>query len=209
MDERHELFIEFDRHLMEDAKPSDYLNGLEQDSDVFSEVYPFTMLGDLKMVEQSPKYHPEGNVWNHTMQVVDAGAVNRHKSQSPRIFMWSTLLHDLGKALTTKIRKRRITAYDHDRVGARMAEEFLRELTDDVEFIDGIKKMVRWHMQILYVAKDLPFADLDKMLEEVSAHEIGLLGLCDRLGRQPMSENRVEEEYRYLELFMDICERHS
>lgn len=209
MCKKEELFNEFDRQLMESSRPSIYFNELYAKSNLFIEDYPFTMLGDLKKIEQSPKYHPEGNVWNHTMQVVDAGAFHRHKSRDPRVFMWSALLHDLGKAPTTKRRKGRITAYDHDRVGAKMAEDFLKELTDDRKFIDKIKKMVRWHMQILYVVKDLPFANIESMLEEVSPHEIGLLGLCDRLGRQPMSDERIAEEYGYVKIFMEKCQEYG
>lgn len=55
------------------------------------------MIGDLQDVEQNPKYHPEGNVFIHTMMVIDEGAINREKSNDKRAFMWSLLLHDVGK----------------------------------------------------------------------------------------------------------------
>ncbi len=38
--------------------------------------------------------------------------------------MWGALLHDLGKAPTTKIRKGKITSYDHDKVGAELVRNF-------------------------------------------------------------------------------------
>lgn len=100
------------------------------------------------------------------MQVIDAAAHNRIKSREPVVFMWAALLHDLGKAPTTRLRKGRITAYDHDRVGAEMAEE-------------------------------------------VSIHEIALLGLCDRLGRQPTSEEKILEEHKNIERFVQKCEQFS
>ena len=158
MDAGQKYFIEFDKQLIQNPKPSDYFNEIDRRSNLFSKIYPFTMLGDLKKIEQSPKHHPEGNVWNHTMQVVDAAAQHRDKSEEPRIFMWSALLHDLGKAPTTKLRKGRITAYDHDRVGAGMAERFLKQFAQDSIFINIDSKMLRWYMQILYVVIDLPFA---------------------------------------------------
>jgi len=209
MDEKQKLFDQFHHHLTKDPKPSEYFNEIDETTNIFSEVYPFTMLGDLKRIEQSPQHHPEGNVWNHTMQVVDMAAQNRIKSQEPDVFMWAALLHDLGKAPTTKLRKGRITAYDHDKVGAEMAARFLKEFTKDLVFIDKIVKMVRWHMQILYVVKDLSFANIEKMAEEVSIHEIALLGLCDRLGRQPMSEDKILEEHKNVERFIQKCEQFS
>lgn len=207
MDQKQKLFDEFHQHLTNDPKPSDYFNEIDKKTNIFSKVYPFTMLGDLKKIEQSPKHHPEGNVWNHTMQVVDMAARNKLKSEEPDIFMWAALLHDLGKAPTTRLRKGKITAYDHDRVGAEMAVRFLREFTRDSVFIDKVSKLVRWHMQILYVVKDLPFANIKKMAEEVSIHEIALLGLCDRLGRQPMSEEKILEEHENIEQFIQKCEQ--
>jgi len=198
------LFEEFDRHLLEDEKPSCYFNEKEK-TGIFRELYPFTMLGVLPSVKQSPKYHPEGNVWNHTMQVVDRAAERKGQSQKPRVLMWSALLHDLGKAPTTKIQKGRITAYDHDVVGEKLAVQFLRELTDDEEFIHDVAKMVRWHMQILFVVKDLPFANLEGMTAEVPIDEIALLALCDRLGREPMSREMFHEELKNVEIFRHKC----
>ncbi len=63
------IFLDIEDHLLNDRKPSLYLKELLNDG-TFSK-YPFSVIGDLKAVEQNPKYHPEGNVFNHTMMVVD------------------------------------------------------------------------------------------------------------------------------------------
>jgi putative nucleotidyltransferase with HDIG domain len=167
------------------------------------------MLGDLQKVEQPPEYHPEGNVWEHTLLVVDLAAEGRHISESPRVFMWSALLHDLGKAHTTKVRRGKITAYDHDKHGAILAADFLEEFTDDEEFVTKVSQMVRWHMQILFVVKHLPFADIDKMVTEVSLGEIALLSLCDRLGRGNMNEKTRQEEIENIKYFLQKCQQHQ
>ena len=113
-------FSEFDKHLMGDDTPSDYFDALIRDGR-FPKTPPFDMLYVLKDVPQSPVHHPEGNVWNHTMQVVDIAAGMREETHDARVFMWAALLHDVGKAKTTRHRRGRITAYDHDKVGAPMA----------------------------------------------------------------------------------------
>jgi putative nucleotidyltransferase with HDIG domain len=87
----------------------------------------------LKKVPQSPKHHPEGNVWNHTMLVVDEAAGKKGQSKDPEAFMWAALLHDIGKADATNQKKGRITAYNHEKVGAEQAGEFLREFMEDKE----------------------------------------------------------------------------
>lgn len=154
-----QTFIDIDAHLMGDNHPSTYMTELSK-TGLFTEKYPYTLLGYLMKIPQSPIHHPEGSVWNHTMLVLDHAADRKHLSQNPKVFMWSALLHDLGKADTTEFRKGKITSYDHDKLGERLSAEFLQEFTSDDELIQQVSKMVRWHMQILFVTKGLPFADI-------------------------------------------------
>lgn len=204
--DRKQLFLAFEQHLLQDEKPSLYFRNMAA-VDGLEETYPFNLLIDLQKVEQPPKFHPEGSVWEHTMLVVDLAAESRHLSENPRAFMWAALLHDLGKAVTTKIRGGRITAYDHDSRGAELAEDFLLEFTDDEDFISQVVHLVRWHMQILYVNKKLPFADIDKMLMEVPVGEIAMLSLCDRLGRGNMTEQAQQTEIANIKSFLDQCQK--
>lgn len=208
MKELHVKYEELQKHIMEDTKPSEYLNQILKEKWFFSS-YPFIMLVDLVKTEQSSKHHPEGNVWNHTMMVLDNAAERRDKSRNLRAFMWAALLHDLGKAPTTKLRNGRITSYDHDKVGEGMSINFLKCFIDDEEFIHEVSKLVRWHMQILFVDKNLPFADIKHMSMEVSIDEIALLGLCDRLGRGELTSEKIEEEKRNIELFVRKCEDYN
>lgn len=203
---KQEIFNEFDKHLMEDREPSAYFKDLVINGD-YPDEYPFTMLTDLIDTPQSPEHHPEGSVWNHTMLVVDRAAERKDKSENPHVFMWAALLHDLGKAPTTKIRKGRITSYDHDKWSKKMAAQFLGYFTHDADFIDKVSKMVRWHMQLLFVVKGLPFAETEKMVQEVSIDEMALLSLCDRLGRGNMTEEKAEEEKENIRIFKQKCEK--
>ena len=97
MNEKKLIFQEMDEHLLCDEKPSVYFDGIK-DQPFFSQE-PYLVLGKLKETEQSPKHHPEGNVWNHTMLVIDEAARVKHKSSHPKEFMWAALLHDqIGRA---------------------------------------------------------------------------------------------------------------
>lgn len=205
MPDKHALFIDFENHLLLDERPSFYIRE-QADREWFKRIYPFALLADLMNTEQSPVHHPEGSVWEHTLLVVDLAAQIRPLSDEPRILMWSALLHDLGKAGTTKVRKGRITAYDHDRHGAGLAENFLREFPLEETFIKRVARMVRWHMQVLFVVKKLPFADIARMVAEVPLGEIALLSLCDRLGRGDMNEDAIKEEIGNLEYFLNKCQ---
>lgn len=203
---RTQRFTEFNDHLMSDNKPSNYFNELRK-TEIFEVEYPYTLLGDLMKVPQSPQHHPEGSVWNHTMLVLDNAAQRRHLSQNPKVLMWSALLHDLGKTSTTKTIKGRITAYDHDKLGESLSVQFLKEFTDNDQFINQVSKLVRWHMQILFVTKGLPFADIRKMVSEVSIDEVALLGLCDRLGRGNMTMDKKIEVEKSIITFLEKCNK--
>ncbi len=198
------FYNEIENHLLRDEKPSEFLNKALKDNKAF-EVYPFSLLGHLTKIEQELKYHPEGNVWSHIMLVVDNAAKRRNQSCDEKVFMWAALLHDLGKLTTTKLRRDRITSYNHDTEGEILCKKFLTEFNLNEEFIDKVSKLVRWHMQPLFVIKGLPFADIKKMLSEVPLEEIALLALCDRLGRGEMDKGNIIEEENNIKEFISKC----
>jgi putative nucleotidyltransferase with HDIG domain len=190
---RTDLFEEMTAHLLSDEKPSDYITSLSNDPALT--VYPFQMLWKLKDTEQSKKYHPEGSVWNHTMLVLDEAAKVRSQSRDTETFMWAALLHDIGKPETTRMRKGKITSYDHDRVGEKLSADFLHALTKQQELIEKVSAMVRYHMHMLYVLNELPYADVENILQRTDIWEIALLCRCDRLGRTGADTEAEEKEY--------------
>lgn len=192
--EKQKLFCEMDAAIMFEEKPSRYIEGLSA-APGFREP-PFDMLRKLKSTDQSPKHHPEGNVWNHTLMALDEAARIKGRSKNPRVFMWAALLHDIGKPGTTKIKNGKITSYNHDRLGEELSIIFLSAFTDDNEFIQSVAYLVRWHMQILFVVKDIAFAEIEAMKSQVDIQEIALLGLCDRLGRLDADRKKEEENIR-------------
>jgi tRNA nucleotidyltransferase (CCA-adding enzyme) len=208
LEDLYEIFEEFEKHIMEDKKPSNYFNKIAHEN-WFTNTFPISLLAELLVTAQSPQHHPEGSVWNHTMMVLDNAAERREESKNPRAFMWAALLHDLGKAPTTKKRKGKLTSYDHDKVGEILAIDFLKCFTSDTEFVNIVSKLVRWHMQILFVNKGLPYADIMSMKGETSIKEIALLGLCDRLGRGGMTEKKTEEELQNIQVFVKKCNSYN
>lgn len=200
MTDKKRFFEEMQAHLLTDDAPSVYMNTISE-KEIFHE-YPFSMLSCLKEIPQSPKHHPEGNVWNHTMMVIDEATRKKKESKNPTAFMLAALLHDIGKAETTDSSKGRITAYNHEKVGARQAEDFLREFLEDEALIQRVVALIRWHMQILFVIKSMQFADIKSMRKEIDLEEIALLGYCDRTGRLNADRNAENEN---LKLFLKKC----
>lgn len=195
-----ELYRQIEFHLKNDPLPSVYLTALFGKQTVYG--YPFCLIQRMRDTEQSPRHHPEGNVFIHTMLVVDQAARVKQDSKDPRAFLWAALLHDIGKPDTTQRRNHKIISYDHDRVGAVLAEQFLREFSDNIRFIGRVTALVRWHMQILHVTGRTRFAAVEEMKREVDIEELALLGLCDRLGRENADREKEEET---IQIFLRRC----
>lgn len=187
-----DIFNDIEKHLLNDEKPSIYLKSMVDTESFHNE--PFVIIRKLINVEQNLKFHPEGNVFNHTIMVVDEAAKRRNDSNNPRNLMWAALLHDIGKVSTTKLRKGKLTSYDHDKVGAEETRKFLGSCGQDQRFIQDVCSLVRWHMQGLFFSKNLPYKNLQAVINEVDLKDFIILTISDRLGRGELKTNRIEEE---------------
>ena len=170
---------------------------------------PFDLIKKLSEIDQNRKYHPEGNVLNHVLLVVDEAAKNKNHSKNKEVFMWAALLHDMGKLTTTKLRKGRLTSYNHDVEGEKIAYDILDKLGKDEDFKVKVSKLVRYNMQPLFFDKNLPFFDPSNMLKECDYEEVALLSKCDRLGRGELNESKIKEECDRVENFKNYCEKVS
>lgn len=201
-----ERYEQFKRHLLEDERPSEYFNKLA-DEGLFPKEYPYDILIKLKNIEQNPKYHPEGNVWNHTMNVIDEAAKRKDRSSCPEGFMVAALLHDIGKLTTTKLRKGRITSYDHESVGAEESKKVLKCLGYDENsaIFKYIVNLIRLHMQVLFVITQNGFENYKEIARCTQIEDLGLIGICDRLGRGAYTDEDVKREEENRRLFIERC----
>ncbi len=111
----------------------------------------FPELHALIDVPQEPEWHPEGDVWIHTMMVVDAAAKIARRdgfSESDRRpIVLGALAHDFGKPATTETIDGRIRSLGHEEAGEAPTREMCKRLSfggDDVEAVVAIAKM---HLQ--------------------------------------------------------------
>ena len=199
-----ELFIKINEILLQNLKPSEELERLITEGYLDKE--PFNKIKKLNNIEQNPKYHPEGSVLKHVFLVVDLASKYKKYSNDEKVFMWAALLHDIGKLTTTRVRKNRITSYNHDIEGEEIAMDILNELTDD-DFKQKVSKLGRWHMQPLFYDKNLPFFQPQDMINDVEYKEVALLSLCDRLGRGNLDEDRIKDEKERIENFKAYFEK--
>ncbi len=123
--------------------------GLQMLSDVGLMKYIISEVDSMKGVMQPEEFHPEGDVFTHTMITLD---LLRNPS---RVLAFAALLHDVGKPKTFT-RAERIRFDGHVTVGARMADEICRRL----KFSNNERERI-----VLYISNHLKFMDVKKMRE--------------------------------------------
>ena len=139
------VFDELCKALLKADKPSVFFRVLRE-MDHLKEFFP--ELAACIGVQQNPVYHPEGDVFEHTMLALDCAAELRAKAQWPLGFMLAALLHDLGKAVATEVQPDgKITAYGHEVKGLPLCETQMRRLTSQVKLIEYVKNMMWLHMR--------------------------------------------------------------
>ena len=106
---------------------------------------------------QAPEWHPEGDVWNHTMCCLDAFAAHRTGDAAEDLIVGlAVLCHDFGKPATSAydpVRKR-IRSLGHDEAGVEPARSFLRRLTNEERLLREVPPLVRFHMRPFAMWKD-------------------------------------------------------
>jgi len=109
----------------------------------------------LAGVEQPPRFHPEGDVWEHVLRMLELLPVEGSRRANPRL-AWATLLHDVGKARTRSSDERGIHFYGHVREGVRLAEGILRRLRFSNQDMESVLELIRHHMRFIHVRQMKP-----------------------------------------------------
>jgi len=100
----------------------------------------------MKGVEQPPEFHPEGDVFVHTLLLLE-----NLPQPCPVTLAWGALLHDVGKPPTFRRAPDRIRFDDHVDVGVRMAEAICRRLRFSNNDTEQILALVDNHMRFMHV----------------------------------------------------------
>jgi tRNA nucleotidyltransferase (CCA-adding enzyme) len=170
---------EFKKAMLKAGKPSvffEVLRQMEQLGVWFPEVQ--SMIG----VEQDPLFHPEGDVWVHSMEVLDRAAMYRNKTSDPYSFMLLALTHDFGKIVCTELINGRIHAYGHETMGEPVIAAFLDRIVHDKSVKAYVLNMVPLHMRPNVAAYSKPpLKSTNKLFDEAQAPEdLVWFAMCDK-----------------------------
>lgn len=142
-------------------------------------------------VEQPPEFHPEGDVWVHTLLLLE-------QLQHPSVTLaWGALLHDVGKPGTFRVADR-IRFDGHEEEGVRLARWILTRLRFSREQMEQIEALVANHMRF----KDVPhmkdstlkrFLRLPDFAEHLELHRLDVLSSNRRLESYDMVKAKLAE----------------
>ena len=150
----------------------------------------------MKGVEQSPDFHPEGDVFTHTLLGLG------HLVEPTETLAYGYLLHDVAKPVCAKREGDRITFYGHTEKGAEMAVEILKRLKRSRAVWERVAYLVRNHLRHTQAPR-MRLGTLKRFLAEERIEELLELARVDALSangdlqyynfcRQKMAELKEE-----------------
>jgi len=199
---------ELKKALLKATKPSLFFEVLKNAGKLdewFGELVPLIGL------KQDPLFHAEGDVWTHTMMVLDQAAAMRDRVKDPFAFMLAALTHDLGKAVCTSEKDGRVHSYEHEKLGVPIAESFLRRITSDKRTIRYALHLVAEHMKPLKTASSGSSIKKTNYMFDMCEDPEALIciALADDGGRISKAPSVSGEEFLYkrLEIYREYMSR--
>jgi tRNA nucleotidyltransferase (CCA-adding enzyme) len=182
------IWGEIEKLLLQAGRPSIGL-ALALELGVVERLFP--ELHALVGCEQEPEWHPEGDVWTHTLLVVDQARARNGDLERPKLItlMLGALTHDLGKPSTTVVIDGRIRSPNHEEAGVDPATRVLDRL--NVQTIDGfpvrdhVLGLVAQHLKpgMFHKAGNVTDGAFRRLAQKVDMELLARVARADCLGR--------------------------
>ena len=180
------VFDELAKLLLRAARPSIGFRFLEDTG----QLRFFPELDALRGVPQDPEWHPEGDVWVHTLMVLDVAASLRGGvGDEDFALMLGALCHDLGKPATTERVDGRIRSYRHDVAGVAPTRALLGRMRAPGALVDRVAALVEHHLApALFVKNAATAKGYRRLARKLERAGVGIellvrVARADHLGR--------------------------
>ena len=185
---KERIFEEYKKLLLKADKPSLGFELLDQLGAIFPE------LKTLQGIIQDETYHPEGDVWTHTMMSLDAMAkLKTGNNKRDLILLLAILCHDLAKAETTEIIEGKVRAIGHENI-LEPTISLLNRLSDEKALSDAVIPLVKEHpMPSRLYKQNSNDSAIRRLSTRVNIEDLVILAKADNFGRA--SEDAIKKEY--------------
>ncbi len=109
----------------------------------------------MRGVEQPPRFHPEGDVWRHTLMMMEILS-EESRPEADTALAWGALLHDVGKPVTRTEDEKGVHFYGHVKQGESIAEDVVCRLRFSRVQQETVLDLIRQHMAFMNVQKMRP-----------------------------------------------------
>lgn len=147
------------------------------------------LLHSMVDVSQDKDFHPEGDVWNHTLEMFS------YLKSDELDLKLALLLHDCGKAFAAEQNNNRFDR--HAQIGARKAVSFLEALGMDAQLISRVDYLIRNHMTVSHVPK-LPYYRIEHIIRSEFYPLLLELLRCD-----------ISSSFHDMDIYYEACEHYK
>jgi tRNA nucleotidyltransferase (CCA-adding enzyme) len=209
---RERIEEEFKKLLLRSQRPSLGIRWLHKIGRL-REILP--ELADTVGIMQNPKWHPEGDVFEHSMQALDAAAivVQKYDNEFDKlILLYAALCHDLGKVTTSRLVNGEIKSIGHEKDSKIFARTMLKRITHNIDLIDAVCSLVLYHMTPLQFTKNkAKLPAYQRLANKLSSHVnmAMLIDLCvaDKRGRNGESHEPLTTNFPDVAEFKEKTEQ--
>ena len=197
---KERVFEELKKLFLNSKKPSIGFELIRE----FGILKYFPELKALVNCIQDEVYHPEGDVWVHTLMVLDemARILKEEKIEDDykKLYLfYAVLCHDFGKPFCTKEIAGKITSFKHENLGIEPTISFLLKLTNERKFIEIVCSLVKTHLVPfqLYLS-DSSLKAIKRLSLKVNIEDLCLVSLADCLGRNIPNKDKCTKASSWL-----------
>ena len=197
---KERVYEEFKKLFLKSSKPSIGFEVLRE----LGVLKYFPELEALINCIQEPEYHPEGDVWIHTMMSLDEMArilkEEEIEDEYRKLYLfYGILCHDLGKPFCTQEINGKITSFKHESLGIEPTISFLSKLTNEKKLIEIVCSLVKNHLTPfqLYLAESSLKA-IKRLSLKVNIEDLCLVCLSDCLGRTILNKEKCPKATSWL-----------
>ncbi len=165
----------------------------------------FPEINSLVRLPQDPEWHPEGDVFIHTLHCLDSLVKfpewNSYSDSQRSVLMFGVLCHDLGKARCTRFAEKRgklrWISPGHDQESGWLSESFLTRIGTPVGIQEKVRKLVENHHYLNSFSDSKPtntsLRRLSRRINPATTEELRQVMLADHRGRPPLVSEAQEK----------------
>ncbi len=189
---KERIFEEFKKLFLKSIKPSIGLTLLKD----LGVLRYFPELKALDGCIQDKEYHPEGDVWVHTLMTLDEMVKYKTGDEYRDLYLFYALFcHDLGKPFCTETTDEgRVTSHKHESLGVEPTISFLSRLTDEKKFIEKVVPLVKNHLAPFQLYKaESSIKAVKRLSLKCNIEDLCIVCLCDCKGRTIPDKDKCDK----------------